>query len=359
MDADQFSWLLSKELQGNLTAEERAAMEAAMAADPELAEQRRLLLAFWQQQEDEQDQNRITQQAFVRLVDQIKQTDPEQWTAETPVIPLPEYKPRRSFRWLKVAALFLLLAGSAYLLTLYFQHLQAPAPQPLASKHNNKGYRSRIMLTDGSVVWLNADSELKYPESFEGSTERKVFLTGEAFFEVAPDAQRPFFISTSKMNIRVLGTSFNVKSYPDDVKHETTLVSGAIEVVLNDRPDAKIRLKPNEKLVIPNTSPDTLTGSPQPALMISKPTYFPDKDSAMIETAWKEDRLIFRGERFEDLALQMERWYNVEIAFKDKDLADLRFTGIFRNEKLETALQALQLTEPFKYKIDNGHVIIY
>ena len=346
MNADQFSWLLSKELQGNLTAEERAVMEAAMAADPELAVQRRLLLAFWQQHEDEQDQNRITQQAFARLVDNIKQTDPE-------------YKPRRSFPWLKVAALVLLLAGSAYLLTLYFQHRQAPAPQPLASKHNNKGYRSRIMLTDGSVVWLNADSELKYPESFEGSTERKVFLTGEAFFEVAPDAHRPFFISTSKMNIRVLGTSFNVKSYPDDVKHETTLVSGAIEVVLKDRPDAKIRLKPNEKLVIPNTSPDTITGSLQPALMISKPTYFPDQDSAMIETAWKEDRLIFRSERFEDLALQMERWYNVEIEFRDKDLADLRFTGIFRNEKLETALQALQLTEPFKYKIDNGHVVIY
>jgi ferric-dicitrate binding protein FerR (iron transport regulator) len=189
--------------------------------------------------------------------------------------------------------------------------------------------------------------------------ERKVFLTGEAFFEVAPDANKPFLIGTSKMNIRVLGTSFNVKSYPEDVKHETTLVSGAIEVVLKDRPDAKIRLKPNEKLVITNTPPDTIAGSPQPTLMISKPTYFPDQDSAMIEIAWKEDRLLFQGERFEDLARQMERWYNIEITFNDKDLAELRFTGVFRNEKLETALRALQLTEPFKYKIDNGHVTIY
>lgn len=360
MNADQFSWLLSKELQGSLTAEERAVLEAAIAADPELAAQRRLLLAFWQQHEDEQDQTRITQQAFSRLADNIKATDPTQWMdTETPVS-LPEYQQARSFRWLKIAALFLLLAGSGYLLSVYFrQQARPPAVAPMASKHNNKGNRSRIMLSDGSVVWLNADSELKYPENFDNSKERRVFLTGEAFFEVAPDADKPFLISTSRMNIRVLGTSFNVKSYPDDLKHETTLVTGAIEVILKDRPDAKIRLKPNEKLVIPNTPPDTIAGSPQPALMISKPTYFPDQDSAMIETAWTEDRLIFRSERFEDLALQMERWYNVEIEFKDKDLADLRFTGIFRNEKLETALKALQLTEPFQYKIDNGHVVIY
>ena len=360
MNADQFSWLLSKELQGSLTAEERAVMEAAIATDPELAAQRRTLLAFWQQHEDEQDQNRITQQAFSRLVDNIKQTDPAQWAdPETPVVPLAEYKQARAVPWLKIAALFLLLAGSAYLLTLYFRQQAPPVAAPMASKHNNKGDRSRIMLADGSVVWLNADSELKYPENFDNSRERRVYLSGEAFFEVAPDADKPFLISTSKMNIRVLGTSFNVKSYPDDLKHETTLVTGAIEVILKDRPDAKIRLKPNEKLVIPNTPPDTIAGNPQPALMISKPTYFPDQDSAMIETAWTEDRLIFRSERFEDLALQMERWYNVEIEFKDKDLAELRFTGIFRSEKLETALKALQLTEPFKYKIDNGHVVIY
>ncbi|HEY0612204.1 MAG TPA: hypothetical protein VGD35_21170, partial [Chitinophaga sp.] len=140
MNADQFSWLLSKELQGSLTAEERAVLEATIAADPELAAQRRLLLAFWQQREDEQDQNRSTQQAFSRLVDNIKQTDPAQWTdPEMPVIPLPEYKQARSFRWLKVAALFLLLAGSAYLLALYFRQQAPPAPVPMASKQNDKG----------------------------------------------------------------------------------------------------------------------------------------------------------------------------------------------------------------------------
>jgi ferric-dicitrate binding protein FerR (iron transport regulator) len=358
MDPDQFSWLLSKELQGTLSAEERALLDAAAAGDPELAQQRQLLTAFWQERRDEQDHTRITRRAFARLTENIRQADPDQWKMpETEIIPFPE--PPRSFRWLKVAALLLLLGGSAYLLRIYFQPKQAPASHPLASKHNNKGDRSRIMLADGSVVWLNADSELQYPESFDGSTERKVSLSGEAFFEVAPDARKPFLIATSKMVIRVLGTSFNVKSYPEDVKHETTLVSGAIEVMLKDRPDAKIRLKPNEKLVIPNVLADTTARSPQPSLVISKPTYSQDHDSAMIETAWKEDQLLFQGERFDELALQMERWYNVEIEFRDKDLAALQFTGIFRNEKLETALQALQLTEPFKYKIDKGHVIIY
>src|SRR5690606_40946214 len=116
-------------------------------------------------------------------------------------------------------------------------------------------------------------------------------------------------------------------------------------------------LQPNEKLVIPNTPADTTTGNGQPALVISQPTYFRDRDSAMIETAWVENRLLFQGERFEDLAPQMERWYNVEIEFRNKELPELRFTGMFRNEKLEVALKAMQLTEPSNYIIVNGLVI--
>jgi len=359
MDADQFSWLLSKELQGTITAEERAALEAAAARDPDLALQRQLLVAFWQERRATQDPARVTKAAFERLVVNIKNTDPAQWADDAKEISLPEGPGRRRlYSLLKAAAVLLLLAGCAYIVRLYLQR-PAPAAPPMASKHNAKGDRSRIILTDGTVVWLNADSELQYPESFDGSRERKVSLSGEAFFEVAPDASKPFLISTARMNIRVLGTSFNVRSYPEDAKHETTLISGAIEVTLKDRPDAKIRLQPNEKLVIPNTLPDTMAADHQPALVISQPTYFRDQDSAMIETAWVENRLIFQGERFEDLARQMERWYNVEIEFRNKELPGLRFTGMFRNEKLEVALKALQLTEPFNYKILDGHVIIY
>lgn len=361
MDSDRFLWLLSKELQGTIGPEERAALEIAAANDPELATQRKLLHTFWQDRRPEQDPGRYTRQAFETLVQRIQHEDAAQWP-DDPTVMLPAATPaiRRPFRrMLKVAAIALLLGGVTYVAARRFGREKAVPVQSMASKHNSKGSRSRITLTDGTRVWLNADSELKFPESFEGPV-REVFLTGEAFFEVAQDAEHPFLINTDRMKIRVLGTSFNVRSYPGDATHETTLLTGAIEVTLKDRPEATIRLKPKEKLVIPN-GPDTAKGQQAlpPRLMISTPTYLPAADSIMVETGWIENRLTFNAEPFESLARRMERWYNIKIEFRNREVEQLTFTGLFRNESLEKALKALQLTEPFHYKIENDHVIIY
>ena len=226
------------------------------------------------------------------------------------------------------------------------------------------GTRTNLLLPDGTSVWLNAGSVLTYPAAF-ASTEREVSLDGEAFFDVVKDAKHPFIVHTSTMNIRVLGTSFDVKAYAQDREMETTLIHGAVEITRKDAPNApRIMLKPNEKLIF-----HTLTKAPggmAPAsaappevnhleVTTLKPFKTPDD---VIETAWMHNRLEFRGDSFEELAVKMERWYNVRIQFSEEALMKYRFYGSFEKETVTQALEALKLTATFNYKADGNDIEI-
>lgn len=231
-----------------------------------------------------------------------------------------------------------------------------------------KGNRSTIILPDGSKVWLNADSRLTYREAFNNRV-REVELEGEAFFDVAKDSVRPFIVHTSGIDVRVLGTAFNVKSYPGDATIEATLIRGMIEVIQKNDPSApKFILHPHEKLVFNKE----ISSHPQTAgTLTKKKTYTTEQniaiaalpgnkaDSLMSETAWRYNKLIFDGDSFRQLADKMERWYNVKINILDEKLLRYRFKGIFENETIEQALLALQLTNNFQYKIDKHEVEIF
>ncbi len=213
-------------------------------------------------------------------------------------------------------------------------------------------------MPDGTKVWLNAGSELIYDKNY-GNKLREVSLTGEAYFDVVKNPERPFLIHTRKMDIKVLGTAFNVKCYPGEKTTETSLVRGSIEVTLKDRQE-KIMLKPNEKLVINNNdyipakenrkqaqelSKTAGVLVEKPIISLSHLTFYP-ADSTVIETAWVQNRLVFSGENFEEVALKMERWYNVKIKFNDEKLKEETLTGNFEKETVEEALRALQLASP-------------
>jgi len=229
------------------------------------------------------------------------------------------------------------------------------------------GSKTKLVLPDGTQVWLNSGSRLTYDKNY-GNTPREVVLTGEAYFDVIKNPNLPFVIHASKINIKVLGTAFNVKSYPGEKNIETSLVRGSIEVTFRDRPSEKIILKPNEKLVIANEEeipeqrlvskvrPVKITLQ-EPIVAISHLTYQPH-DSTVIETSWMEGKLIFRSETFEELAVQMERWYGITIHFTGEELKKKKCTGIFENESTEQALAALQLIVPFKYSINKKEVFI-
>ena len=252
---------------------------------------------------------------------------------------------------------------------------RAPAPgQPGAvavdraasevSTHN--GSKTHLVLPDGTRIWLNAGSRLTYDKNY-GATQREVNLTGEAFFDVAHNADKPFLIHTARIDIKVLGTSFDVKSYSTDKTTEATLIRGSIEVSIKDRPSEKIILKPNEKLVVANDDSTLHRTRPvrhaddavdEPLVAIRKPTY-EQATGAVIETSWVYNKLIFREEGFGDLARQMERWYGVTIRFTDPAQEDWKFTGTFESETIQQALNALRMTANFNFTIQDNQVTIY
>lgn len=232
------------------------------------------------------------------------------------------------------------------------------------------GSRTNITLPDGSKVWLNAGSRLVYNKEF-GNRIREVELSGEAFFDVAHvtapqnGEKIPFIIHTRQIDIRVVGTSFNVKSYPGESQTETSLVRGMVEVIIHNHPEKKIILRPNEKLVVlndevaepGNNKVDIAMTVNQPFVSLSKLTYTRN-DSLVVETAWVQNKLVFDNEPFSELVARMERWYNVQFEFKDANKQHLRFTGVIENETIQQALDAMSITGPFHYSMQGNTIYI-
>jgi transmembrane sensor len=232
------------------------------------------------------------------------------------------------------------------------------------------GSKSMVKLPDGSVVWLNAGSKITYSKEF-GKDTREVTLIGEGFFDVTKNKEKPFIIHTSSINIKVLGTAFNVKAYPEDKQTETSLIRGSIEVTIKNRPNDKIILSPSEKLIVENNevlkkekSKTGLSGvTPvqaviSPLVSINKLKYSP-VDSTVAETSWINNKLIFREETFADLAVKMERWYDVKIEINEPSLKQARLNGIFESETISQALEALKISIPFQYEQTGNQIIIH
>ena len=223
------------------------------------------------------------------------------------------------------------------------------------------GSKSKIELPDGTEVWLNVGSRVNYDENY-GKEKRELTLTGEAYFDVAHNDKMPFILHTGKMDIKVLGTAFNVKAYPGDGFTEASLIRGSIEVTFPDRPQEKLILKPSDKISILNKEPDSAQAAikvlpaahtDRPAIMVSSIQYTP-VDSAIIETAWVNNNLIFRSKTFEELSRDIERWFNVTIEVSDTAILSKQFTGTFSNESITDALDALSLSYPFHYKLNRN-----
>ncbi|MGB5008428.1 MAG: FecR family protein, partial [Ferruginibacter sp.] len=231
----------------------------------------------------------------------------------------------------------------------------------------NPGSRTKIQLPDGSQVWVNSGSKITYKDNFNRST-REVHLDGEAYFEVIKDASRPFIVHTTGIDIKVLGTAFNVKAYKIESFIEATLIHGSIEVINKNRPGAPgVMLKPLEKLIynkfpVADTRDQradvTIPTEPDAYSITIKPVNKNIADSDITETAWVYNKLAFEDERFEDLALKMERWYDLKIVFESEKLKDYRVSGSFVNETPEQAFNTLMFLLPFKYSIKNKEVKI-
>src|SRR4030095_3625248 len=237
-----------------------------------------------------------------------------------------------------------------------------PSEQTISSIITKNGNRTtKIVLPDGSQVWLNAGSNLDYNNSVFNKDLREVTLNGEAYFDVTKDPEKPFIIHTKKMDIKVLGTVFNVRSYSNEKIAEAALIKGSIEVTLKDRKDQKIVLKPNEKISIANEEPRVepkqnkivlakTNNSPVPQIVVKElkpnPTY-----NIIGEIAWTQNKLYFEDETFESIGLRMERWFGKKVTIANESLKNVHYTGNYENETLEEVLLSLKLSKTFNFRI--------
>ena len=367
------TWLLiGRKMANEASPQELKELEDILKHDPELHFSLQALTELWQQHPTANAAE--IDQAYQKHLDRMEAEfsdhpgSTEDFVDNSTLFP----SHHRSFFGKNVLALSLLTtliliaAGGIYYSRPSKTGLAESKPAMVNSEISTRnGSRTDIVLPDGTKVWLNAGSKLTYDRSFNESL-RNVNLTGEAYFDVVHNAEKPFVIHTKSMDIKVLGTEFNVKSYPDESTTETSLIRGSIEVTLRDRRAEKIILKPSEKLVVSNEEIAAATPSVpvKRALKFSEPiinlghlNYF-SLDSTVLETSWVKNRLIFENESFDEIATRMARWYGVTFEFADTDIPTLRFTGNFKNESVEEALKAMQITADFSFHIASDKRII-
>jgi len=199
-----------------------------------------------------------------------------------------------------------------------------------------------LQLSDGTKVWLNSETTLRYPVQFIGE-ERKVELTGEAFFEVARNEKVPFFVESGEQTIKVLGTEFNISSYKENSLISTTLVKGSIQVFINNKPDKRQTLVPNEQITI-----SKINGQ------ISK-----QKVNPYQYIAWKDGRFVFDDQNLREIMKTLSKWYNVDVVFAREELKNFRFTGnLERYSDFGEVLKKIQKTNEVEFTIENKQITI-
>lgn len=228
------------------------------------------------------------------------------------------------------------------------------------------GSRSEISLPDGTSVMLNAGSSVSYGSEYN-SMNRNITLKGEAYFKVARNEDVPFIVNAGPINIKALGTEFNIKAYDDENTIETTLVTGKVEITHQgfDNENHTIDLSPSQKIIfIRNEQAFLIDGEKdsdkdyiEPVHDMSNILIAPEVNVEQV-LAWTEGRLILKGESLEKLCVALERKYDVTFNFTEEKIKDFRFTGVLLDETLEQVLNVMKLTAPITYSIEGKTVYL-
>lgn len=257
---------------------------------------------------------------------------------------------KRGYQWLKVAAAIIIFplvgAGLFFLMDRKEDHFSILSNESgVEERINPSGQKSVLFLIDGTKVWLNAASKIVFAKDFIEHSTRDVYLDGEAFFDVAHNAEKPFIVHTSSIKIKVLGTSFNVKSYSEEETIETTLVKGKVHIEQSDgrgNSVGEVELKPNQRAVFNKES-----------------RIINVKEVAVNNSgSWKQERMVFDEESIDNVILQMERWYSVKIHVKNKGKLNCRLTANIEKESLEEFLKLLETSHDIRYTISGREVFL-
>jgi transmembrane sensor len=368
--------LLSKKLTKEITAKELAELQSILQSNPELHHQADMLLGMWQQKVE----NNCLEDEDIYVRHIMKHKDEffaEEISAEGSIDnSVAEANPgffqnlfsKKRLTVFSFLAIVGFATGAVYLFT-QKKSTKLPPEQGISSIVTKNGNRTKVVLPDGSQVWLNAGSNLDYNISVFNEDVREVTLNGEAYFDVTKNAEKPFIIHTKKMDVTVIGTSFNIRSYNNEKTAEASLIRGSIEVTLKDRRDQKIVLNPNEKISIttgetvhdlsrPIKTAEAKEAKQVPQFVVNElkpsPVY-----NIIPELAWTQNKLFFEDETLENIALKMERWFGKKVMIANTSLKNIHYYGNFENETMEEVLSYLKLSKPFNFKTEHDSVVIY
>ncbi|NLR77602.1 FecR family protein [Chitinophaga eiseniae] len=342
---------MGRKVSGEATMGELRELEELMQKDPDMR-YKLSVLSNWPPAGNDNAWEQKTESALEKHLLRME--------AEFPMEELPVKRTGRNIRKLTAILSVLVLMLGSYCVYLLMRNTPLMGNKAsVAAIFTRDGSRSRAQLPDGTEVWLNGGSRLTYHPDMNNLDSREVTLEGEAFFDVAKNAAKPFSIHTTKMNIQVLGTSFNVKAYTQDETTEATLITGAVEVTLNDGVERTIRLLPNQKIVLQHNNE---FASSKPAGQVDgyrvENIRYNQQDSLVAETAWYNNYLVFDNDSFEDIARKMERWYGIKIHLNGEKLKQYRFTATFKNESFPEVLEALKVTTSFRFRITGNEIFI-
>lgn len=349
-----------------LPSEEKEKLISELKNDPEMMKEFQLLLKSWSLSafaESNVDELNISNEFRLLNNGLEHQNNKFKVNSDEPVVSL-----RVLFQYAAIGLLLLALGITGYI---YLKPKEHIAYNEITTK---TGEKAQIKLSDGTKIWLNASSKLRYPSNLNGD-QVDVYLQGEAYFDVTHNEDRLFQVHAADLNIKVLGTAFNVKSYPEEKIVETTLVRGKVRIEgkkseQNDYvillPNQKASyLGNNSKLVVTESTSkniqDRSDDLPQIKEIASRnkaTVVLSNNVNTSFETSWKDGRLDFVDEQFSSLVIKMERWFGVKIEIEDPSLMSVRYTGTFEKETIEQALNALSISLPFKYRIFKDSVTI-
>lgn len=240
-------------------------------------------------------------------------------------------------RFMRIAAMIVIAFGLGY----FAQDWDTAGPVPMQTIAVPAGQCVNITLPDGSNIWLNAQTTIQYPISFN-KCERMIKLDGEAYFEVAKDAKRPFIVNTKECRVEVLGTKFNVDAYSYRDKFETVLMEGAVKVSMLNNPSETISLKPDDKVYRSNGR-----------LLTEKMNNFE-------RYRWKEGLICFQNEPFNVVMEDFEKFYGLKIVVNNQKVTKYLYTGKFKQtDGIDYALSLLQKNIHFTYQRDRENHVVY
>jgi len=343
MNENLFIALVAKKLSGEASTRELQELDTLLQAHEHLRERYAILRRYFEEHGNRTPDN--AELALQRTLARVRQQP-----GNTPVTPPKQRASRRS--WMlagSMAAAVLVLLGLFFLLR---------RPQPAGriaqaaadtahwqNRQNGKATKAILELTDGSKIWLNADSRLTYPEVFTGDS-REVYLEGEAFFDVANNPARPFIIHLRKGTIKVLGTSFNIRAYENEPV-QTSVTTGKVAFI--PKYEAGSHKKPDTILITPDVK---VTFSHHTGNIVKENTFSED------DKAWTEGRLVFRNATLESIGMELERTFGKKVHFAADAPRHYRLTGSFRQNSLQEIMYYLARSRPFHYEITDSTLVI-